>query len=258
MASYFNTAVDWLRSYAGDGWHVVLFLPALAYILFARCDKRLKRFLAAYTVLFLFLYFCPVTAKIIMDYCIGEEVYWRMLWLLPIPFVIAFAGTLLFRHFRKKAAQILCLTALVLVIAFTGRSMYFGEDSRYTLASNWNKIPTEMYSVCQIILEDGDPSAVKKAVVPEEMVSYVRQYTAQIELVFGRRGNLGKRAQRVYDEMTSPDPDLEALTVNARKLSVDYLVYVYTEERYQKLLELGWEEIAAVGNYRVYRDARTG
>ena len=130
-----------------------------------------------------------------------------------IPFVIAFAGTLLFRHFRKKAAQILCLTALVLVIAFTGRSMYFGEDSRYTLASNWNKIPTEMYSVCQIILEDGDPSAVKKAVVPEEMVSYVRQYTAQIELVFGRRGNLGKRAQRVYEEMTSPDPDLEALTV---------------------------------------------
>ena len=115
-----------------------------------------------------------------------------------------------------------------------------------------------MYSVCQIILEDGDPSAVKKAVVPEEMVSYVRQYTAQIELVFGRRGNLGKRAQRVYEEMTSPDPDLEALTVNARKLSVDYLVYVYTEERYQKLLELGWEEIAAVGNYRVYRDARTG
>ena len=82
MASYFNTAADWLRSYAGDGWHVVLFLPALAYILFARCDKRLKRFLAAYTVLFLFLYFCPVTAKIIMDYCIGEEVYWRMLWLL--------------------------------------------------------------------------------------------------------------------------------------------------------------------------------
>lgn len=69
----------------------VLFLPALLYILFSKKEKE-QRFLAIYVVLALCIFFHPICTKIIVTYCIEQEVYWRYLWIIPIGILISYAG----------------------------------------------------------------------------------------------------------------------------------------------------------------------
>ena len=78
-------AVQWFQSYAGTGFYHVLYLICLIWILRdPRIDKKWKYLFTGYTILFLILYYFPVTAKIIAA-LIGENVYWRMFWILPVP-----------------------------------------------------------------------------------------------------------------------------------------------------------------------------
>ena len=101
MLEYTKIAIEKLLLYIGDSWQYGLFLAALLYLLFSKEEKKTKRFFVSYTIVFLVVFFCPITAKIIMDYCIGQSVYWRMLWLLPIPLFIAVAGTKFVMHFSS-------------------------------------------------------------------------------------------------------------------------------------------------------------
>ena len=78
----------------GNGFYVYLLLAACLYFLVFGRKKERSRILSGYIVVFLAVFFCPVTAYIIQK-CIGRSVYWRVLWILPAVPLIAYAGTCL-------------------------------------------------------------------------------------------------------------------------------------------------------------------
>ena len=129
--SYFFKALEKMEMYNGTGWHLLLFGLAILYLCACRRKKENKRLLLGYSVVFFLIYFCPVTAKIIMDYCTGESVYWRMLWLLPIPLIVAYACTMLVSSFRRRLPRLACGLILACAIIAGGRSMHFGEGAKY-------------------------------------------------------------------------------------------------------------------------------
>ena len=87
-------SLDAWQKYWGNGFYVYLLLAACLYFLVFGRKKERSRILSGYIVVFLAVFFCPVTAYIIQK-CIGRSVYWRVLWVLPAVPLIAYAGTCL-------------------------------------------------------------------------------------------------------------------------------------------------------------------
>ena len=88
--------MDAWQKYWGNGFYVYLLLAACLYFLVFGRKKERSRILSGYIVVFLAVFFCPVTAYIIQK-CIGRSVYWRVLWILPAVPLIAYAGTCLIK-----------------------------------------------------------------------------------------------------------------------------------------------------------------
>ena len=90
MKEALDLAVQWYQSYIGVGFYHILYLICLIWLIRdRRIERKWKYFFVGYTILFLFLYYFPVTAKVIIT-LIGEDVYWRMFWILPVPVFVAF------------------------------------------------------------------------------------------------------------------------------------------------------------------------
>ena len=251
--SYTYTALEKLKDYNGKGWHVALFVLALVFLWLGTKEKEHKKLFTGYSILFAILYFCPVTAKIIMKFCVEEQVYWRMLWLLPIPLVLAYAGVQLIRKFSKKMAKAGVFLLLAAVLIAGGNNMYIGTGGRLEKASNINKIPQVVCSVCEVILQDQNPESEKKVVMAESLVGYVRQYTPKIILAFGRWGPTGKNTKILYNEMTAEKPNFKEIKRLSLKYGYEYLVYGETREQDAALQKIGYVKIGQINEYGIYR-----
>lgn len=252
MIEVFQITLEMFRQYIGESWHYALFAAALLYILFSREEKKTRGLFCGYVLAFAFVYLCPLTAKIIMEYCIGESVYWRMLWLLPIPLVLAYVCTKVCFRFKNMILRSLACILLAICIVVTGTCVYQPGVTPYVKASNLNKIPPEVVGICEQINADrGDGYACVTA--SEELVSYIRQYDAGIGLTYGRRRS-GKRRDILYGELISGQPNFPRVVKFARSLEGNYLVYPTNDQQHQVLLEEGFLQIGQYESYRIYRD----
>lgn len=247
-------ALERTKWYIGDGWHYLLFLAVLIYMILNRKEKDNRKWLAGYSIMFGAVYICPLTARIIMKYCVGDLVYWRMFWLLPSSVIIAYGAAKICAGCKKQWGQLLAMAALTLVIVFTGQNPYVGEDVPYVKADNLQKLPTDACLVCDVInasLEEGERAV---AVVPDSLNGYVRQYDASIELVYGRRSKLRKARRRLHRQMNLENPNFRKIIRIARKQGANYLVYPANEEQSAQIEGLGFGQIGSVGGYFIYKD----
>jgi len=246
-------AFEKIQWYIGDSWQYILFVAAILYLIFSKEEKEHKRFLVGYTILFGIIYVCPLTAKIIADYLIGANVYWRMLWALPIPLIMAYVGTRIWQRQKGHLRQILCFVVFTALIAASGRFIY-GADGPFVKAGNPYKLPPEVIWISDIILENAPESGTTGVVAPTELVGYIRQYDARLKLAYGRRGSTGKRRKRIRKEMASEQPNFKAIARRTRKIDVNFLVYPADEWQEEVIWSLGYEEVGRVNTYIIYRD----
>ena len=88
------------QNYCGSGWYPVLFLAALLYLLVTEKKKQIRVVLVESSLVITVLFFLPFT-KTVMNLLGEGETYYRILWLLPMAVVIAYAGIRLFgKHYR--------------------------------------------------------------------------------------------------------------------------------------------------------------
>ncbi len=246
------TATERMQMYLGDSWQYLLFFAALLFILSWKFERKVKVFLVGYSLLFWFVYLCPLTAGIIMNYCIGESVYWRMLWLCPMPLVIACAGTKLTMGFFHQTARVVTGIILAVCIALSGSFMYTPGTTSFVMAENLNKIPSDVVSICDQIdtYRDGGYACVT---APYELVTDMRQYDASFYLTYGRRVR-GEKQKKLLTEMTSEKPVFKRIRRISRKLYGNYLVYPSTEKQHNRLLAIGYVPIGQAGSYWIYYD----
>lgn len=256
MSAYFYTALENLKMYNGSGAHLLLFAAALICLCFCRQAGKYRWLLLGYSLIIGFLFFFPYTAKIIMEYCVEEAVYWRMLWLLQVPVVIAYAGALLAGSCPKRLLRVLLFVGCAALIILGGNNIYIGEGARYEAAENLSKLPDEVCRVCDVLLADAGEDGAINAVLPNGLAEYAREYSARIVLVFGRNAPKGKKAKRIYDELASMDPSIEAVTKYARKLDCNYIV-LWDDQWNEQMEERGYEIIGQVEQYLIFRDTQT-
>lgn len=257
MYGIFMESVVIFKNYGGSGYITVLFLLALLYLLIAEKNK-IRRAILVYTPLtFLLLFFFPVFRKGFVR-IMGEGVtYYRVLWLIPMGVIIAYAGMkLAFVLYEKKGSRMkaLVLAALAAAIILCGKYVY--HSPYMSKAENPYHLPQNVIDICDMIAPEEGEERIW-AVFPTELVYFVRQYDTNIQMPYGRE--MVEPVWDYYDEvhevMNHPTTiDIEALLKATRPRLCTYIVLPYNKSVTKLPEDFGLELLDTVDGYPVYYD----
>ena len=243
--------------YTGNSFHMVLMAIAIIYLLVTARKRKENIVFLVFTLLFTLLYCWSFTAKILQN-LIGYLVYWRMFWLLPEILVIAFSGASLLGHLKKyKSAQLVTLAVLLVLIGVGGSCIY--AQGYFQEADNLYKLPYPTTEICDAITTDAQKEGIDDilAVVPNNLLCYVRQYDTSIKLPYGRdvfRGRgLSHNHEAIYSQMSSDDADPETLDWVLRKEGCNYFVWDKSADAISQFEGYEFVLIAQFDGYYVFR-----
>lgn len=242
MSSAFQT----FQKYMGTGLIMIWFLLALLYLFL--CEKRKpRRILFVYTpVIVLLLFFNPLFARVFYR-LVGEEIYFRNCWLLPIIVVIPYSVVVICERLKGKAAAGFA-TAVLALVFLSGRLVY--SSPLYSRAENMYHVPDSVVHICDAIQV---PGREVMAVFPREMLLYVRQYSPVVCMPYGRDVLMGAY-NPFYLAMESEIIDLETAVPMARGYQCHYLVFRQGQVFSEETADYGWEVFLETDGYVVYRD----
>jgi len=243
-----------IESFFGtDYWYFVIYMVALFYLLIF-CKEERKRLAIPALAITIFV-LNPVTHGILEDL----YWYWRLLWMLPMVPVVAVAIIHFIKLIKWKGIGYIVFLLLLGCIAIGGHPVYRIETDPFTKAENHFKIPQKAINVANKLLEFSDEP---RAVMPDTLYCYIRQYTTKIHLMYGRdaegfiaKGMMSEDAKQIYEQMCLDEPNLEIVFGLARKNGYEFVVgrkrQTFNPTEVQKN---GFELAAEVGNYLIYRD----
>ncbi len=266
MYGIFMESVVIFKNYAGSHLTIVLFLLSLAFLLFVEKNKR-RRAIFVYTPLtLLFLFFFPVFRKVFVRLMSGEgDTYYRVLWLIPMGVIIAYAGVklaaLLYDNLKGKISSDQCnwmkravLAVLAIAIAFCGKYVYASQYM--SKAENLYHLPQTVIDICDLIAP-GEGEERIWSVFPTDLVYFVRQYDTNIQMLYGREMVEPKwqYAEPVHTIMNNPTIiDIEELLKLTRERYCTYIVLPNNKDVTEAPENFGLELLDTIDGYPVYFD----
>lgn len=204
--------------------HWLLYVAALVCCFFLGKSERKKMVWPSLAVLFFF--FNPFFYKYIGTKFLSG-IYWRLLWMLPISFVIAYALIKLVYRIPKNAVRIGAVIVACACIIFTGTPVF--SNVTYREKENAYEIPNAAITISDFIVGRSDEWKTTM-IVPNELLCSIRQYSASACLLYGRNAggfisDIGEDEMRVYEEMSKEKPDVAVITEVARQKNCGYIVF---------------------------------
>ena len=245
-----NQALNLLQEYMGTGLIVSMFLISLIYLWIVEKRKPVRILFIYVPVILLLVFFNPLFAKLVYRVA-DDEIYYRILWLLPMTIVTAFAIVDVFGKLEgvKKAAF---GVVSALVVMMSGRFIY--NNPYFERAENLYHMPQTVVDICDAIEVEGREV---KAVFPLEMLQYVRQYSPVVCMPYGREILVDAWGQwnEIYDVMEAKKINVGKLVERCRRQSVVYIVLPAEKEVKGSFEDHQFEVFANIDNYVVYKDA---
>ena len=168
------------REYMGTGLIVIWYMISLIYLWINEKRKYLRLLFLYMPVILLLVYFNPLFARLVYNVAEGE-IYYRILWLLPITPVIAYTTVCIYGRFMDRRRADLFALCAVGMIAVSGSFIY--SSPLFSKAENVWHMPDSVVHICDAIRV---PGREVMALFPLELVSYVRQYDPTICMPYGR------------------------------------------------------------------------
>ena len=244
-----NEVVELFRSYMGTGLVVAWFLVCMVYLFFREKDKG-KRILFLYAPLVLFLlFFNPLFMKILYGF-IGTEIYYRILWLIPVSLVIAYTVVKICMDLRGRK-QAVFLTFAVIMILFSGSCIY--RSPFFTKAENPEHMPEAVIQICDRIQVEGREVM---AAFPKELVSFVRQYTPLVCMPYGRDLLVSdwSATSEFYTAMEAEVLDVEKVAELAEQYGCHYIIISADKELLGSFQEYDYKKLDEIEGYVIYQD----
>ncbi len=237
--------------YNGDSFLIPLFLIALLFLWVTEKDRKVRVVLLYLVAALVVVFLCPVYAWIGMR--IDQDVYYRVLWSLPVGVLVCYSAVRLMTRFKLLVSKALVFVMAVLIFILQGNLVY--TKTLYFKASNAYHIPQEVIDVADAIkLDNYKPVAV----LPSELLPYLRQYTADIYTPYGR--NMVEPAwnfqNALYDAMEG-DPyvyDVAEVARCARNEKCAFVVLFSGKQMRGSMEEEGYFLFRFVQNYFIYMD----
>ncbi len=250
MREAWNMAVTWYQMFTGDGMYQLLYLIALIFLLAnPNIEKKWKTLFWWYTIVVLFLYFCPLTAAIMMK-VMGSDVYWRVFWILPIPELLAFCAASA-SEAEKKGKSAALVGLLVLVFVLGGKNLY--QNGAYTKSANLQKVMAETIQIADYLEEQKEEGEEIRVSMPDELICEIRQYDADIYLPYGRRITEYPEKQELWDEMNREIVRPLRLHRVLEQFGCGYVVLHSAPEQKERMEDKGFQYLNAIGGYEIYK-----
>ncbi len=251
------------REYMGTGLIVIWYLIALIYLWVREKRKEIRVLFLYMPVFLLLLYFNPLFARLVYRMAEGE-IYYRILWLLPVTAVIAYAcvraggqiaarrasGESLFPGRSRLAGALFSLCAAA-IIAVSGSFIY--SSPLFSPAENLCHVPDSVIAICERI---NVPGREVMAVFPLELVQYVRQYSPVTCMPYGREMTVDRwnRYSPLVDAMEQEVIELERLVPLVREASCHYCILPGDRKIVGDPETYGWIRLGETHGYVIYRD----
>lgn len=243
-----NEIILMFKNYIGNGLAAGLFAAAFLYLLFTEKDRTKRIILLYLSALIMALFFFPLFASKVCDY-MDEETYYRILWLVPMTAVIAYAGIKVVARVSGKWVKRLAAFAVCIVIVATGDYVY--DNPFFSPAENRFHVPRTVAFVCDAIIVEGREV---RAVFPNEMLQYVRQYTSYVRMPYGREMQVERwwNENPLYDAMQEEEPDCEKIALLAAEQECHYIIMNETKPGQEGFEKTDYHCVETVAGYRIY------
>ena len=243
-------ALKLFQEYMGTGLLMIWFLISLLYLWLTETRKHIRIMFLYVPLLLLLVFFNPLVSNVISDLADGE-IYYRILWLLPVTPVIAF-GTVQFcgklAGYRKYVGIIVAIGLYMMSGSLIYRNPYFQK------AENAYHVPQSVVDICDAIEV---PGREVMAVFPGELLQYVRQYSNVVCMPYGRDIVVSKWTVQndLYDLMEQETIDATQLASLAREEACVYIILPEEKTLVGEMQEQEFEEFARMDGYVIYKDS---
>lgn len=260
MSYYMQLIWGYIYLYIGEGKGFLWVLFAAGFILMILRVRRRPEasYLVWYTIIVSVLMFNPLTGSLLGKVGL-DEVYWRMMWLIPITPVIAMAvagaDNYVLDLSKKKPSEktskwVRFAIAVVCSIAVVacGKWVYIERD--FDFKKNVYKLPDDIPQVGRI-LKNGS-----KMIGEDSVMEWIRVYDATIRLPYGRQDlhfthndHQEELMQIFHEEVWSA----KKVCTAARDNHCKYIVASVDRQIDGAMADYGYEEKTRTEKYIIYK-----
>jgi len=232
-------------NYMGRGLIITLFLGIVAALFVLEKRKPMRIMFVYLPIILLILFLNPFVSGLFFD-AVGEEVYYRILWLIPVSIEIGYGITLLATMLQGKK-RTLFLTCAALIVVTGGSFIY--QDIYYSKAQNAYHMPQAVVDICDTVHVDGREVMVA---MPMEFVNFVRQYDPCVCMPYGRDADLYDLDLRYY--MEEEELEWDVLIEMARQYNCHYIVLAQDKLISGSIEDIDVEFVGTFDGYCLYKD----
>ena len=245
-----NEILTLYEGYIGTGMISGLFLTAVIYLFVAEKNKNIRIVFLYVPVVMLVLYFCPLFAMLVHVFT-GEEIYYRLLWLVPVVPVLSYTAIKIIVEAGGKK-KIPVGIAIAGIFMISGKLVY--QSPYFSGAENVYHVPDTVVEICDRIQAE---DTLVKAVFPKEFLQYVRQYNAKIWMPYGREILVERWGFRydLYDLLEAEEVDVAAVVPIARQQGCQYLILSEKKKLQGSFLDYDYQLLTVIDGYCVYWDS---
>ncbi len=232
----------------GSSHYLVMFSVAMIFI-WVTCKERndIRAVFCVFSIIIICLCLNPIVSKA-WDLLIGAGVHWRVYWLLPIGYAIAFMMTELVVMPEKKWEKIITAALCIVAIMINGKCVY--TEANFSRTDNYFKLPD--LALEMIFAVSTDKEEYKKLAGPEEFTVYTRQVDGNI-LLEQTRNVGGWYADTSLVKLTAEGIS-EKIHDFATKRKCNYIILPKTSiEKDDPLTNYGYEVLHENIKYIVYK-----
>lgn len=236
--------------YNNNRYLILLFLAALVFLWIVEKDRKLRTVLLYLVVALACIFLCPLYAWVGMK--IDEEIYYRVFWTMPIGLLFCYGVVRGIMQCKRLISRILVCVLAILVICMNGKLVY--KNTLYLKSTN-------AYHVPQVVIDVADALHMEKytpiAVLPAELLPFLRQYSCDILTPYGR--NIMEKnwnfSNALYDAMEAEIYDTEEIAARAKEEHCAYVVLSGAKQQKGSLEDKGYflKEVVD-GYYYIYMD----
>ncbi|MDE7416338.1 MAG: hypothetical protein K2N44_08560 [Lachnospiraceae bacterium] len=251
LAAVTKAVMEDVLLYNNKSFLIPLFLIALLFLWVTEKDRKLRIVLLYLVAAIGIVFLCPIYAWVGMK--IDADIYYRVLWSLPIGILVCYSAVKLMIHFKAFVSKVLVLILTVLMIAVNGELVY--TNSFHIRSVNAYHIPQQVIDVADALkLDNYKPIAV----LPAELLPFFRQYSADVFTPYGR--NILEPAwtfqNDLYDAMEGDRTayDVAEVARCARNHHCAFVVLSCAKQMNGSMEEQGYFLFRFVQGYFIYMD----
>lgn len=249
MDKAFTTLLELYKSYSGSSVFMLLFLMSLCCLWFIEEDKSVKTVLIYIVLATYSIFFIPVFAYLAMEHFLDYEVYYRMLWLLPMGLIVAYCGVTLVVQRKSKIQKGIISILIFFIMMESGTAVI--TKANFQKADNPYHIPQVAVDLVEAIVVEG---IRMKVAFPAELVEFPRQISSQIRMPYGREILIARWnfTHPLYEAIQRNPLVASELAWESSQSDNSVIVIHNTKEMTGTLEEHDYVKIATVEQYDAY------